>query len=60
MKEINVEELVDSFTFDEYGAVTAVMNWLNGKSDFNCRRALEELNQALLKRAEEFRDGDEA
>ncbi len=49
-ENIKIEELIDSFTKDEFGAVTAVINWLNDNMYFSKR--IDELNEVILKRAE--------
>ena len=53
--DIDIEELVDSFTEDEFGAVTAVINWLN--DDNLAGTYIRELNAVLFARAERELDG---
>lgn len=56
IKDIEVDELVESFTEDEFGAVSAIYAWLMSGRNFDSR--VETLGEEILKRAES--DGTKA
>ena len=53
---MNIKEVIGSLTEDEYGAVCAVMHYINSK---NISAGVAEVNKEIFKRAEEFIDGNE-
>ena len=57
---MNIDNLIESFTEYEFGAVCSTINWLNESTHTsNLEQRMKQLNEILLKHAEDFLNGNE-